>query len=328
MQRLRRARLLTTALLAVAGPPAVAAEHDAAAWLERMSRSAHQLNYSGTFVYQQDGSLQSMKIIHAVNETGERERLISLSGPSREVIRNQQRVTCILPEDAPIVVEHSGAPRPFPLTLPSDLTSLREYYDIRLAGEERIAGLPARKVVVAPRDHYRYGQNFWLADETGLLLRAEVVNEQGEIVEQVMFTTLELHETIPEEMLQPQVEDNSRVVQLERRPQPPAVPRQGAALQWQVADLPPGFSQQVQRNHYLPEKQNPVEHHVYSDGLASVSVFIEKRSEDDNGFVGASGMGSVNAYGQLYGAHTVTVVGEVPLRTVKQIAESMQQVQP
>lgn len=326
MRLMRIERSLMAVLLVLLPAVANAAEHDAAAWLERMIRASHQLNYSGTFVYQQDGILQSMKIIHAVNETGEQERLISLSGPSREVIRNRERVTCILPEDAPIVVEHAGTPRPFPVKLPNELEPLRQYYDIRLEGEDRIAGLQARKVVIAPRDRYRYGQRFWLAGDNGLLLRAEVVNEKGEIIEQVMFTSLEVHEAIPESLLRPQISDNSRVVQLERKPlqQLP----QSQQEKWRATDLPPGFSQQLQRNHYLPEKQFPVEHHLYSDGLASVSVFIEKRSEDENAFVGASAMGGVNAYGQVFGEHSVTVVGEVPPVTVKQIAESIRRVEP
>ena len=320
------ARLLLTFLLGGVASLAVAAEQDAASWLERMIRSAHQLNYTGTFVYQQAGSLQSMKIIHAVNKDGERERLVSLSGPSREVIRNRDRVTCILPEDSPIVVEHVGAQRPFPVKLPSNLEPLREHYDIHLAGEDRIAGLKARKVVIVPRDHFRYGQNFWLAEDNGLLLRAEVLNEHGQIIEQVMFTSLQTLDAIPEDMLQPKTSANSKVLHLPHKPEQGTLPDGNA--KWQVANLPPGFSQQLERNHYLQEKKYPVEHHVYSDGLASVSVFIERRDGDKDAFVGASSMGGVNAYGRILGDHTVTVVGEVPPVTVKQIAESLQAVQP
>lgn len=320
------ARLLLTFLIGGATTVALAGEQDAATWLERMIRSAHQLNYTGTFVYQQDGSLQSMKIIHAVSKDGERERLISLSGPNREVIRNRDRVTCILPEDSPIVVEHVGAQRPFPVKLPSDLEPLREHYDIHLAGEDRIAGLKARKVVIVPRDHFRYGQNFWLAEDSGLLLRAEVLNETGRIIEQVMFTSLKTMDSVPEELLQPKASDNSKVLHLQRKPVHDPVTDTSA--KWQVTNLPPGFTQQLQRNHYLQDKKYPVEHHVYSDGLASVSVFIEQRDEDEDAFVGASNMGGVNAYGRVLGDHSVTVVGEVPPVTVKQIAESLQAVQP
>ena len=329
MGLLRLSRPLSVLFLSAFSAVAVAAEHDAAAWLERMIRSAHQLNYTGTFVYQQNGSLQSMKIIHAVSENGERERLVSLTGPNREVIRTRERVTCFLPEDSSIVMEHAaGTPRPhLPLNLPSDLDPLRDFYDIHLEGEDRIAGLTARKVVIAPRDVYRYGHSFWVATDSGLLLRAEVVNENGEIVEQVMFTSLEMHESIPEAQLQPQFSGKAKVLQLGRESQKknlPAPPQNG----WQVGELPPGFSRQLQRTYSLPGKQSPVQHHVYSDGLASVSVFVEKRGAEGTAFTGGSAMGGVNAYGRLLGEYSVTVVGEVPPVTVRQIAESLEQVQP
>ena len=328
MALLSRRTPLTLFLLTVFSAAAQAAEHDAADWLERMIRSSHQLNYSGTFVYQQNGSLQSMKIIHAVNEDGERERLVSLTGPTREVIRNRERVTCFLPEDSSIVVEHAGSPPPFPMQLPSDLEPLRKYYDIHLEGEDRIAGLTARKVVIAPRDSYRYGQTFWVAKDSGLLLRAEVINEKGEIVEQVMFTSLEMHDDIPDSQLEPQVSGKAKVLHLNGQPLQAKDVDVRQHESWSVSALPPGFSQQLQRNHFLPDKKYPVEHHVYSDGLASVSVFIERHSKDDDAFVGGSAMGGVNAYGRIMGDHSVTVVGEVPPVTVKQIAESLQQVNP
>lgn len=327
MPLLRKSHPLMLLLLALLPAVAFSADDDAIDWLERMIRSAHQLNYTGTFVYQQGGSLQSMKIIHAVSERGERERLVSLTGPSREVIRDRDRVTCYLPEDSSIVVEATaGTPRPFPLKLPEELGGIRQYYEIRLADEARIAGLSARKVVIEPRDNYRYGQNFWVATDTGLLLRAETVNEEGEVIEQLMYTSLEMHEAIPESELTPQFSANATVVQLEREPDTSRLPA-SQQQNWQVLELPPGFSQKLQRNHFLPHKLSPVEHHVYSDGLASVSVFVEQRGDNEYALNGASAMGGVNAYGRILDEHAVTVVGEVPPITVEQIARSLQPIQ-
>jgi sigma-E factor negative regulatory protein RseB len=298
------------------------AADEVAEWLERMVQAAHQLNYTGTFVYQQSGALQTMYIVHAVDEEGEHERLVSLSGPAREVIREHDRVTCILPEESSMVVEQAGPPRTFPLIPPNNLDTLRRYYDIRLLGSERIAGMKARHITIVPRDQFRYGQNIWLAEDNGLLLRAEVVDEQGELVEQVMFTSLEIKEQIPASMLEAQTENPARVVELEPESAAQATPAD-TRLRWHVTDLPPGFNQDMQRLHYLPQKHQPVEHHLFSDGLASVSVFIESGAKDDKGFVGSSRIGGVNAYGRRIEQYQVTVVGEVPPVTVKRIAESI-----
>jgi sigma-E factor negative regulatory protein RseB len=303
-------------------PPHVAAADTVAAWLERMVQAAHQLNYTGTFVYQQGGSLQTMRIIHSADDAGEHERLVSLSGDPREVIREHDKVTCLLPEDSSMVVDHAGPSRSFPIIQPSHIEPLRQYYDFKELGSDRIAGLKARHIAIIPRDQYRYGQNMWLGEDSGLLLRAEVLDEQGQIVEQVMFTSLELHEKIPPEMLAPQTKNPGQIVELGHESESVALAE--GQTRWQVAALPPGFHQDIERLHYLPHKSQPVEHHLYSDGLASVSVFIEKVEDGDSGFIGTSRMGGVNAYGRRMDGYLATVVGEVPPATVKQIAESIQ----
>ena len=325
--KMRAARAAHITLLFCLGglfPPHVAAADTVAEWLERMVQAAHELNYTGTFVYQQGGTLQTMRIVHSVDDGGEHERLVSLSGAPREVIREHDKVTCILPEDSSMVVEHAGPPRSFPMIRPSDIEPLRQYYDFNEIGSDRIAGLKARQIAIIPRDQYRYGQNIWLAEDSGLLLRAEVVDEQGQIVEQVMFTSLELHKQIPPELLVPQTENPAQVVELTHEEES-VVLAEGQA-RWQVTALPAGFQQDIERLHYLPHKSQPVEHHLYSDGLASVSVFIEKGDEGDGGFIGSSRMGGVNAYGRRLHGYLATVVGEVPPVTVKQIAESIQMV--
>jgi len=299
------------------------AADEVAGWFERMVQAAHQLNYTGTFVYQQGNALQTMHIVHAVDGEGEHERLVSLTGTAREVIREHDKVTCILPEESPVVVEHAGPPRTFPRITPDNLDTLRHYYDIRILNSERIAGLKARKITIVPRDEYRYGQNIWLAEDTGLLLRTAVVNEKGQMVEQVMFTSLELRDTIPPEMLKSQTENPARIVELPAKPEVHAKPVD-KNVYWKATDLPPGFTQDMERQHYLPHKSQPVEHHLYSDGLASVSVFVESDNGDEKGVIGSSRIGGVNAYGRRLDNHLITVVGEVPLVTVKRIAESIQ----
>lgn len=323
--RVWRAASLTLALcLGGLFPLRLTADEDVATWLERMVQAAHELNYTGTFVYQHGGSLQTMQIIHAVDEEGEHERLVSLSGPAREVIRDHDKVTCILPEDSSMILEQAGTPRSFPLIRPSLIEPLRQYYEFKLHGDDRIAGLKARHIAIIPRDQYRYGQNIWLAEDSGLLLRAEVLDEQGVIVEQVMFTSLELHDQIPEEMLAPQTENPGRIVELGGDPGAEMSTEERA--RWEVTKLPPGFKQDMERWHSLPNKSEPVGHYLFSDGLASVSVFIEKNRDGTSGFTGTSRMGGVNAYGRRMNGYRATVVGEVPPITVKQIAESIQKI--
>lgn len=303
--------------------PALAVD-EVTVWLGKMVQAAHELNYTGTFVYQQGEALQSMHIVHAVDEEGEHERLVSLSGPASEVIRERDKVTCILPEADSLVVKHAGQPRTFPLIPPEELDNLRRFYDMRLLGSERIAGKSARQITIVPRDQYRYGQNIWLAEENGLLLKTQVVNEKGQMVEQVMFTSLELRDEIPASMLAPQTKNPAKVVELIPQEETRSTAVENSRSSWVVTDLPAGFNQKMTRLHSLPKKHQPVEHHLFSDGLASVSVFIEHDNKDGKSFIGSSRLGGVNAYSRQLGEHLATVVGEVPPVTVKRIAESIQ----
>ena len=297
------------------------AEDEAIAWLESMAEASHQLSYVGTFVYQQGDNLQTMRIIRSVTEEGEHERLVATSGQTREVIRARDRVTCILPENSSIVVEQANTPRPFTAIPVDRLAFLSEYYSIRMAGKGRVAGMDARQIDIIPKDGYRYGQRLWLDEQSRLLLRSEVFNEQGETLEMLMFTTLEVRETIDPEWLQPRVNERDQVLELERGQPRRSMNRAPAA--WESMNIPPGFQQRTQRRHFLPNKFYQVEHHVYSDGLASVSVFIEQRDEEGEHVIGASRIGGVNVFGHLYNDHLITVLGEVPMSTVRQIAESM-----
>lgn len=297
---------------------AVAGNDTAQQWLERMSSAAHSLNYEGTFVYRYDGHMQTMRIVHGNDEHGERERLISLSGPPREVVRDNDRVTCILPDDNEVVVDSTGPARLLPFQLPTRLEAVARYYDFIEAGMDRVAGYPVRKMVITPRDRYRYGHHLWLHADQGLLLRSELVNEEGKVVEQLMFTSLTFFEQPPQQLL---------VMDMKGQAATPAQ-RNGAGdtairPRWQVTQLPPGFVLDGLRRHTMEDGAGTVEHLIYTDGLSSVSVFVEKESGAHSAFLGTSRKGAVNAYGRTVNGHHITVVGEVPPLTVQQMAESM-----
>lgn len=317
-------QLAMAALLMMFGSMALAnTDDEAITWLEGMAEAAHQLSYIGTFVYQQGDNLQTMRIIRSVTDEGEYERLVSMSGQNREVIRAQDKVTCILPEDSSIVIEQAGSPRPFTAIPIEHLALLGEFYAIQMGGRARIADLNTRQIDIIPRDQYRFGQRLWLEENSRLLLRSEVFNERGEVIEKLLFTSLELHDHIPAEMLQPNIAAGDQILELDSG----LMHRRGsshAQASWQTSSLPPGFQQKVLRRHYLPNKFSPVEHHVYGDGLASVSVFIEERDDEDEVLIGPSRMGGINVYGQFSHGHLITVLGEVPMVTVQFIAEAMQ----
>jgi len=288
-------------------------------WLQKMHNAAHTLNYSGKFVFQQGKQLSLMKIIHASSKDGEYERLISLDGVGREIIRTKGVVTCILPDSKSVVVEKARPSHQFPPQFPMKVSNLKHQYRFMIDKTEMVAGRNAQKIVIAPSDQYRYGHRLWIDSETGLLLKTHLVDEQGKLLEQFMFTEIEFSETISEELLKPRIVGDSYTWYEADQTEEVDVDTESG---WVAKQLPAGFNSDMNRSHNMPNKKL-VRHLVFSDGLASVSIFIERTQKHTTNLVGSSRMGAVNAYGRRLNDYYVTAVGEVPNATVKLINESV-----
>ena len=316
----RAGRGLLAALLLGGAGPAVA-EEGAGLWLERMSDALHELRYEGVFVYQHGDRLRAMRILHDTDSTGERERLVALDGVQREVIRNDDQVTCILPDRTSFVLERRAPGRTFPPVMPHRDAQLDRHYAFELGEQGRIAGRTTQEVRLEPRDDFRYGYRFHLDDATGMLLQSELVDGDGEVVERLMFTSIEFRDRIDPTALEPGIEGEEFMWYQHGREGAPSFPGEP---RWEATSLPPGFEREDYRRHRAGEAGTPVEQLVFSDGLASVSVFMEPAGAVSAPLRGHSSRGAVNAYGRGVGDTRITVVGEVPRAAVERIARGMQ----
>jgi sigma-E factor negative regulatory protein RseB len=175
--------------------------------------------------------------------------------------------------------------------------------------------------VIKPRDIYRYGHNLWVDSETGLLLKDHLVGEKGNSVEQFMFTSVNYPKEISKEHFKQS--ENSKTYTWHKAKKMPAGTDSSKSMDWKVVQTPPGFMPGMKRHQNITTSVMPVEHFIFSDGLASISVFVEKKMKNSKNLIGSSTMGAVNAYGRLVGDYYVTVVGEVPHATVKMIGDSV-----
>ena len=324
MARSKNVRWLLFASLVVAAPVSLQAQADAPPnsarqWLDSMSRSLQSLDYDGTFVYYHDGKLEAMRIVHQANAAGEKERLMSLTGSAREVLRDDKAVTCIMPDNKSVMVGQSRPRQPFP-DVPEDLDSLSPYYQLRDVGEDRVAGLMTRVIDITPRDNYRYGYRFWIDTTNYMLLKFELNAVDGTAIEQVMFTGLRVGDRIPAAALEPSLtgEGYNWYRQGSGGENPASTPGQP---DWTVKQLPAGFSMTDYQRKRLHHGGEQAEHMVFSDGLATVSVYVEKLGVNRKAFTGLSNMGAMNAYGTVLDDHQITVVGEVPAATVQSMAQ-------
>ncbi|HVE50350.1 MAG TPA: MucB/RseB C-terminal domain-containing protein [Casimicrobiaceae bacterium] len=307
-------------LLAVIAQSPTARAEDAAAWLGRAASSARSLNYVGTIVFQYGGRVETSKLVHYSDGGVELEKLVNLDGPAREVIRSNGEVRCYYPDSKMVRIEPRVFRNVFPSLSPQQLAALTQYYDFRKAESARVAGLEAQAFVFEPRDGLRYGHKFWADRDTGLLLKARLINEKGEIVEQFAFSDITLNVKLDRDAVKPTWGTTPPDWQVRQGSAGDATPQDTG---WVVTKLPPGFMKISEGYRTLRGRRDAVAHLVYSDGLVAVSVFVEPLSASPGHASGALRQGGLNVFALKLDEFLITVLGEAPATTVRQIAHSV-----
>lgn len=314
----RRAGVVASMLVALLVAPAALAQ-DAAQWLARVATAARTLNYTGVIVYQMGPRMETSRVVHMSEGGQEWEKFTSQDGAPREIIRNGGEVRYYFPDAKLMRIEPRTFRNAFPSLSPEQVRSLAQYYDFRLVAGERIAGHTADVVVFEPKDGLRYGHKFWSDAATGLLLKARLVNERGEVVEQFAFTDLTINAKVDRDMVKPSWSAVPPEWQVRQASGGEVVPQDTG---WTVGKMPAGFAKINEGLRMLRGKRDPVAHIVLSDGLVAVSVFIEPLAVTQTQ-VGLTQQGALNVYVARNDAFLVTVLGEVPPATVRQIAQSV-----
>jgi len=310
-------------LLLLALVSAHAPAQEARDWLERMNRAVEDLNYRGTFVHVLGGTAETLHIVHRNADGESGERILSLDRAGREIVRQGDRVQGILPDQRVVLLETRRDVSPLVSALPSNAAELDAHYEIGLGGSARVADRAVQVLEIKPRDEFRYGYTLWLDEATAMPLRSQLIDAQGRVVEQILFTAIEVPADIPAAELEATI-DTTGFTML-RAPEAEAeTVRLAADIQWRAAAVPGGFRLSVATQSQMAGSDTPVEHLVYSDGLATVSVFIEARETKADVGEGFSNVGSTNAFSlTLPGGRKVTAMGEVPPQTVRTIATSL-----
>ncbi len=307
---------------------------DSREWLEKMNQALASRNYDGTFFHLSGGRVETMRIVHRVRAGKVIERLQSLDGARREFVRNNDELTCYLPDQHTILVEPHQDRGPFLGSLPKFDDNVTEFYDIEALPQTHVLGRAARVIAVNPKDQYRFGYKLWLDEKTAMPLKTQLCDSHGQVLEQILFARLDMPDSIPDSDLAPAVRtEGMRWV----RQGPTRDPGVGELAAYRASELPPGFRLTVQGAQILGGATSPASHLVYSDGLATVSVFVEAESAGAGDEAGATAnaappqtpmqglarVGSGFAFSTVVQGHQVTAVGEVPAKTVEVIAHSV-----
>ncbi|CAA9892303.1 Sigma-E factor negative regulatory protein RseB [Candidatus Methylobacter favarea] len=318
-------------LLLLLSVKAVSAEEsglNASQLLRKMTHAMETLNYQGTVAFLRNGKLETMKYFHAAEKGKEQERLLSLNSPLREIVRDADRVSCVFKSTKQILIDHRPVGRSFLIDIPKNLDELKATYSFKIAGEEEVAMLPTYVIAIQPKDNFRYVRKIWMEKQHFLPLKVALYDLSGTILEQFVFTDLQVKDTLPFVEVKTPPTPNRR--QPKSLPHPKVSIKQVAKLQSQASDgpdfdlteLPPGFRKIFFTRRPLHNSDQSVAHLLLSDGFSSISIYRENKNPAMQ--AGLQSVGAINFFSRIIDDSQLTVMGEVPAATVKLIAEGIQ----
>ncbi|MFQ5470036.1 MAG: MucB/RseB C-terminal domain-containing protein [Gammaproteobacteria bacterium] len=296
------------------------ASNDATQWVNEMSSLAQKQSYSGVFVYSRNDDMTAMKITHLHEKGRTYEQLVSLNSEQAEVVRNNHGVKCTFPKGAPVISDKSN----FSESLSSSILNkieLAKNYQVSLGELNLVAGRRTKQAVIRANDDYRYSYRIWLDTDNGLMLKSQLLNTNDDIIEQMMFTSIEVFDAIPDYLRSALIDEDS-YGSVESDSARHIKQASDQKNNWRIRKIPDGFSL-AEYQRLQPSREKAFEHLFLTDGIAAVSVFVEEKGTNSS-FVGASKIGVINAYGNIVDNHQITVVGEVPMSTLMLVGDSIE----
>ncbi len=308
--------LLLPALVWAEGPKAPETQDDL---LAQLAKAAQQLTYSGIFVFQHDGRMEASRVIHSFDNGQERTKIDTLDGPPREIIRANDEMRCYFPDVHSIRLEHGQGRRYFPALIAPPFQNYRDNYDITIVGVDRVAGHDCQVIALRPRDNLRFAHQFCADMPSNLLLKEVTLGPHGEPIQMSVFTEITIGTHADPAQFKPDYTDTAdwHVDNV------PIAGSQKEGSGWSVANVPPGFHKIIEVRRPIPGHAGGMTHLVYSDGLASISVFIEPADGPPRPARIESLRSSLSYFSARTAEQQITVVGEVPLASVTQMGQSV-----
>jgi sigma-E factor negative regulatory protein RseB len=291
-------------------------------WLMRMHEASRRRAYIGTLVVSSDGNMASSRIWHVCDGEQQIERVETLTGVPRSTFRRDDEVITFSPQSKVAVMENREALGMFPNLLKSADTAIEQFYTVRQTGSERVAGFESDVLQIEPRDNLRFAYRVWSEKKSGLVVKLETLDGQGHVLEQVAFSELQLDAPVSMSKLSKMMAATEGY----KLESPNIVKTTATAQGWQLKKPVPGFT--AMSCYLRPAGDESTLQWVFSDGLASVSLFIEAYERRRHGPEGVMVMGATHTLARHLtdtgGEWWLTAVGEVPVQTLQAFAQGLE----
>ena len=299
---------------------AQAAPNDPLAWLQRASQAARQASYEGTYVHTNGERTTTIRITHVNSGGEEHERIEPLDAATHEIVRRNDEMYCRFPDAKTVRLDPRITARFFPAIIAQPADAIAASYEVKLGKTERVLGYECQWLRLEPRDGLRYAQRVCSEVATGLILRSKTLNDQGHVIEQYTFTDLKLGPQVARSDLKSIFRARSRQWLTDGQPRDEV---SNVSTGWTLGKTPAGFQKVTELKRTLPGRAQPVSQLVFTDGLASLSVFVEPNTVPARNAEVSSEDGTTTFFVRPFGDQLVTVLGEVPLATAREVARSV-----
>jgi len=316
---------LWTPLQAQTTPQTATVQRSVNEWLTRMHEASRQRAYMGTLVVSDGTSMSAARIWHVCDGVQQMERVDTLTGAPRTTIRRNSDVITFVPESKTAWVEKRESLGLFPELLRTPSNAIPSYYGVRETGVERVAGYLADRVEIVPKDNLRFGYRIWSEKKTGLVVKLQTLGGQGAVLEQVAFSELQLDAPVRMDKLSRLMND-TRGYEVHKPVLRKTTPE---AEGWRLKDGVPGFlpmSCHTREDEGLQGADVAPMQWVFSDGLASVSLFVEPYDARRHGPEKSAVMGATHSVTRRIGDHWLTALGEVPMGTLNRFAQALERI--
>ena len=315
------ARRILPALVLGVACVAQAAPNDPLAWLQRAAQAARQASYEGVYVHTNGDRVSTVRVTHVNHSGEEHERIEPLDGANPlEIVRRNDEMFCRFPDAKTVRLDPRITNRFFPGIVGSTAATIAASYDVKLGKTEQVLGFECQWIRLDPRDGMRFSQRLCSETATGLILRAKVLNDQRQVIEQYTFTDLKIGAAAGRADLKSIFRARNRQWITDGQPRDEAA---NAESGWLVSTAPAGFRKVAELKRTLPGRTQPVSQIVLTDGLASLSVFVEPNTSPARTSEASSEDGTTTFFVRPMGDLMVTVLGEVPLATAQQVGRSV-----
>jgi sigma-E factor negative regulatory protein RseB len=312
------------ALQTVASNGKAAEPADITDWLMRVHEASRKRSYVGTFVVSSATTMSSARIWHVCQGDQQVERVVALTGPPRSVYRHNNEVHTFIPDSKVMLSEVRESLGMFPDLLKSAGSGIADFYTAKAVGHERVAGIQTDVVELRPKDNLRFAYRLWAEEKSGLVLKLQTLDTEGQVLEQAAFSELQLDMPLKmDELLQMmEKKEGFRIEKLKLLKTTPD------AEGWVLNKLVPGFNSvscflRPATSQTVGAGSEPMQW-TFSDGLASVSLFVEPYDKQHHKQESSLSLGATQTTTRRVGAYWVTAMGEVPLTTLKLFAAGLE----